>query len=88
MSDTDRPVKRSGQPKELSHDPARLKRRRFEAGLSQVRAALAVGCTKSNLSKLEHGVHSASPELLAEFARLYGCKISDLMPPEVNGKAA
>ena len=82
MSDADGPVKRSGESKELSHDPRRLKRRRYIAGLSQVAAARAAGCTKSNLSKLEHGAHSASPELLTALASVYGCDITALMPPE------
>ena len=82
MSDTDQPVKGPEQPKELSHDPSRLKWRRYAAGLSQAGAATAAGCTKSNISKLEHGEHGASAELLGALARAYGCEITDLMPPE------
>ncbi len=64
----------------LNHDPRRLLRRRLIAGLSQVAAAQQAGCTKSNLSKLEHGAYGASPELLAAFAALYGCDLADLIP--------
>lgn len=82
MSDADIPVKKPGQPKELSHDPRRLKRRRLAAGMSQVAAARAAGRTKSHLSKLEHGAYGASPELLGTFAALYGCRLADLVPAQ------
>lgn len=88
MSDTDSPVKRTEQPKELSHDPERLVWRRYAAGMSQVAAATAAGCTKSNLSKLEHGEHGASAELLSRLAEVYGCQITDLMQPEPGTRPA
>lgn len=88
MSDDARSVKRAGQPRGISPDPRRLKRRRMAAGLSQMTAARTVGCSKANLSQLEHGVHGAFPELLARLARAYGCDITDLMPDEPEEKAA
>jgi transcriptional regulator with XRE-family HTH domain len=69
-------------PETLSYDPSRLKRRRFAAGLTQADAAAKAGCTPSNLCRLEHGEHDASPKMLAAIAEAYGCEITDLMPPE------
>lgn len=80
MSDDTGRVKSPAKPKQLSHDPRRLKRRRIIAGFSQVNAASAAGCSKSNICKLEHGAYGASPELLAALAELYECRAADVMP--------
>lgn len=64
-----------------NQDPARLRRRRVEAGLSQVSLARTVGVTKGHMSLLESGGRGASPELLARIAKAVECEIADLMPP-------
>lgn len=64
-----------------NQDPARLRRRRVEAGLSQVSLARTVGVTKGHMSLLESGGRGASPELLARIATAVNCEIADLMPP-------
>jgi transcriptional regulator with XRE-family HTH domain len=82
MSQSQQPVKPDGGNIEYNHDPRRLKRRRVAKGMSLTRAATSAGCSKSHLSKLEHGHYGASPGLLAKFAEVYGCEIVDLMPAE------
>jgi transcriptional regulator with XRE-family HTH domain len=74
MSETRQPVKQGSLT-----DPHGLRRRRYAKGLSLTEAATRAGCTKSMLSKLEHGVTGASPPLLARLAGVYGCEITDLM---------
>ncbi|HLI39749.1 MAG TPA: helix-turn-helix transcriptional regulator [Streptosporangiaceae bacterium] len=69
-------------PKNLSQDPVKLRRRRLAAGLSLTDAARRAGCSKAHVSMLEKGEHGASPQLLARFASLYGCEVADLMPDE------
>jgi transcriptional regulator with XRE-family HTH domain len=73
-----------------NQDPARLRRRRVEAGLSQVSLARRVGVSKGHVSLLESGGRGASPELLGRVAGVLGCEIADLMPsePSVAGSAA
>lgn len=91
MNHNGQSVKRSGTDRGLAHDPRKLRRRRFEAGLSITKAALAAGYSKAHLSMLESGEdHSASPECLRELARVYECKIADLLPDEPGngGRAA
>lgn len=75
-------VKAKSRPESLAHDPYRLRRRRFAAGLTQVEAARLVGCHPSYLCHLERGDYGISPTMLATIAKAYGCKITDIMPPE------
>lgn len=88
MSQSQQPVKRLGETPEYNQDPRRLKRRRVAKGMSLTTAASKAQCSKSHLSKLEHGHDGAGPELLGRLAAVYGCEIEDLMPPETNGVAA
>jgi DNA-binding transcriptional regulator YiaG len=64
----------------LDHDPARVRARRKELGLtlSQVgaKAAVSVG----HLSEIERGVRNPSPVALARIATALRCRLSDLMP--------
>ncbi len=87
MSQSRQPVKRSDVAPEYNQDPRRLKRRRVAKGMSLTTAASKAECSKSHLSKLEHGHDGAGPELLGRLAAVYGCEIEDLMPPE-KAKAA
>ncbi|MFD6421741.1 helix-turn-helix domain-containing protein [Streptomyces sp. NPDC060198] len=62
-------------------DPAQLRRRRIEAGLTQEGLALKVGLSKSHISGIERGTAGASAPVLARLAEAFGCRIGDLMPP-------
>ncbi|MFJ2514660.1 helix-turn-helix domain-containing protein [Streptomyces griseoviridis] len=64
-----------------NQDPARCRRRRVEAGLSQIHFARQVGVSKGHMSLVESGRRGASPALLGRMAAVLGCEISDLMPP-------
>lgn len=64
----------------LDHDPAKLRRRRVEAGLSATELARRAGCSVSHLSELESGSRNPSPPLLATLAAELNCKTADLMP--------
>lgn len=66
---------------DLSHSPARLKRKRFEAGLGLREAAKRIDRSPAHLSSLERGQYGARPGDLKRLAKLYDCKIADLMPP-------
>lgn len=77
---------KSVKPPKLDFDPARLRRRRVAARLSVTAAAQAAGCSKSHVSKLEHGEDNASPEQLGRFADAYGCTVEDLMPDEAPAR--
>jgi transcriptional regulator with XRE-family HTH domain len=79
MSDHPESVK-TAAPRELSQDPTRLIRRRFEAGMTLRQAAAKAGCSYSHLSELERGAHSARVTTLVTLAGTYGCKVADLMP--------
>lgn len=66
----------------LNQDPVRLRERRIQAGLSLAAVAERLGRSKGTISEIEspRRTRSASPELLAELAKVYRCKIADLMP--------
>ncbi len=64
----------------LDHDPAKLRRRRVEAGLTATDLAARVECSTGHLSELEAGTRNPSPPLLKSLARELGCRTSDLMP--------
>ena len=82
MNDTGTAVSTPEPGRDLSHSPARLKRKRFEAGLGLREAAGLAGRSPAYLSEIEHGKYSPRPGDLARFAKLYDCKIADLMPDE------
>jgi transcriptional regulator with XRE-family HTH domain len=69
----------------LDHDPAKLRRRRVETGLTAKELASRVECSASHLSELESGTRNPSPPLLSAIAEALGCKSADLMP---DAKAA
>jgi transcriptional regulator with XRE-family HTH domain len=66
----------------LVHDPERLKRYRFEAGLEQAELAAKVGCTQPHISDLERGWANPRVGLLKRLAEVLGREIVDLMQPD------
>jgi predicted transcriptional regulator len=89
MGDTRTGVKRAEGDKALTHDPRKLRRKRYEAGLSVTELAALAECSKAHVSMLEKGgLHSASPVMLRRFAQVLDCEIADLMPDENGGAAA
>ncbi|WP_340382244.1 helix-turn-helix transcriptional regulator [Streptomyces sp. SS7] len=74
----------------LNQDPARLRRKRVEAGLTQKDLAQRVGVTKGHMSLVESGRRGASPDLLKRLAAVLDCAVADLMPPvlSLSGSAA
>ena len=80
MNDTGTAVSTPEPGRDLSHSPARMKRKRFEAGLGLCEAAKLAGRSPAWLSEIEHGKYSPRPPDLAAIAKLYDCEIGDLMP--------
>ncbi|MEV7712325.1 helix-turn-helix transcriptional regulator [Streptomyces sp. NPDC088270] len=62
-------------------DPAQIRRRRIEAGLTQETLGRRVGVTKSHISGIERGTAGASAPVLARLAGEFKCEVADLMPP-------
>lgn len=65
-----------------NQDPARVRRRRIEAGLTQGALASKAEISQAYISMLEKGAASASAPVLSRLARALGCTIPDLMPPD------
>lgn len=61
-------------------DPAQIRRRRIEAGLTQESLGHRVGVTKSHISGIERGTAGASAPVLARLAGEFKCAVADLMP--------
>jgi transcriptional regulator with XRE-family HTH domain len=66
----------------LPQDPARIRRKRIEAGLSQPALAAKANVNKSTVYRAENGLCPAEAETLRRLAEALGCEIADLMPPE------
>ncbi|MFE4691710.1 helix-turn-helix domain-containing protein [Streptomyces sp. NPDC056749] len=62
-------------------DPAQIRRRRIEAGLTQESLGQRVGVTKSHISGIERGTAGASAPMLLRLADAFACEVADLMPP-------
>ncbi|WP_274031445.1 helix-turn-helix domain-containing protein [Streptomyces sp. MMBL 11-1] len=62
-------------------DPAQIRRRRIEAGLTQEALAKRARASKAHISMVERGVAGASAPLLSRLAESLGCEVADLMPP-------
>jgi transcriptional regulator with XRE-family HTH domain len=58
--------------KPLPVDPAELRRIREEAGLSQERLSLAMGCSRNDISQWERGVRQIGLERLMRLADACG----------------
>lgn len=71
------PKRREGR--RAPYDRAVLRRKRFEAGLSQARLAEIAGLSPQMISALECGESGASAESLAAIAGALGCRVADLM---------
>jgi transcriptional regulator with XRE-family HTH domain len=73
-------TERSRSKRPLDHDPAKLRRLRFAAGLTLTALAERSGMNLSTLSGYENGRHSPSPRSLVRMANALDCKPADLMP--------
>lgn len=62
-------------------DPAQIRRRRIESGLTQQELATLAGASKAHISMVERGTAGASASLLARLAGAFGCEVAALMPP-------
>ncbi|QQM44971.1 helix-turn-helix domain-containing protein [Streptomyces liliifuscus] len=74
-----------------NQDPARVRRKRIEAGLTQIALAAQAGLSTAHMSCIERGERGASPKVLDRLATALDCEIADLMPPlavPVSGSAA
>lgn len=63
-------------------DPAKLRRRRIEAGLNQIDLAERTGLHRSHIGFLEKGRRGTTARTLSSLAEALGCRIADLMPDE------
>ncbi|XUZ24706.1 helix-turn-helix domain-containing protein [Streptomyces sp. RMIT01] len=69
-------------------DPAQIRRRRIEAGLTQEALGKQTGVSKAHISMVERGVAGASAPFLSRLAEFFGCEVADLMPaPEASATA-
>lgn len=58
---------------------ARLAEKRKAAGLSPVAAGEKMGKSETQIYRYESGATRTDAPLLAEFAKLYGCKVEDFV---------
>ncbi|NEB00589.1 helix-turn-helix transcriptional regulator [Streptomyces sp. SID13726] len=70
------------QTSRLAQDPARVRRKRVQAGLPQNQVAERVGISAAQLCRIEKGKSGASAPVLLRLAEEFGCEVADLMPPE------
>ena len=63
-------------------DPAKLRRRRIEAGLNQGDLAEKARLHQTHICLLEKGLRGTTPKTLGNLAAALGCKTTDLMPDE------
>ncbi len=61
----------------------RLRAARMEADLSQEEAAKLLKMDRSNISHIEQGRSQVGLSYLLQMVRIYGCKITDLLPADV-----
>ena len=66
----------------LAQDPARVLRKRVQAGLAQNQLAARIGISAAQMCRIEKGKSGASASVLSRLAREFDCTIADLMPPE------
>lgn len=71
-------TRRAGARHPLDHDPATLRDRRVEAGLTQAAAAAKADISAGHLCELEGGSRNPSPPVLARLAAVLGCEVADL----------
>ncbi|MFE6282470.1 helix-turn-helix domain-containing protein [Streptomyces sp. NPDC057877] len=66
----------------LAQDPARVLRKRVQAGLAQNDLAARVGISAAQLCRIEKGKSGASAPVLSRLAEVLDCEIAELMPPD------
>lgn len=71
---------RTGPKKPLIHDPAMLRRRRYQLGMTQKTFAATVKMAESSISEFERGRRNPSPSTLTRLAVAFGCDPVELMP--------
>lgn len=64
----------------------KLRLMRMRAGLQQNEAAELLQTSAANLSNLELGYTTASPEMLYCACCLYGCRLTDIFPRLVSAE--
>lgn len=63
---------------DITIDPVRLREARERKGLSQAKAAEAVGVQKAAISKIEVGQGLPSVKVLLRLCELYGVDVGDI----------
>lgn len=58
---------------------ARLASKRTAAGLSPTEAGMKMGKSQAQIYRYESGATRTDTPLLAEFAKIYGCKVEDFV---------
>ena len=66
----------------------RLREARLAAGLTQIEAAERLGRNQQHINRCEAGDRRIDVIELLDFAAIYGCELSDLMPPTGEGVPA
>lgn len=64
---------------------ARLAARRVAAGLTPTEAGEKMGKSQAQIYRYESGATRTDTPLLAEFARIYDCKVEDFVAGITNG---
>lgn len=76
------------QTSRLAQDPARVLRKRVQAGLAQNQLAARIGISAAQLCRIEKGKSGASAPVLSRLASELGCDVEELMPPLSTKSAA
>lgn len=75
-----RPARADAARWPLDHDPARVRARRHELGLTLAQVGKRARVSVGHLSEVERGTRNPSPAVLVRIARAMGCRIGDLLP--------
>ena len=62
--------------------------RRTAGGISQEDLAKRIGVTFQQVQKYERGANHCAPSRLFQIARVLGCRVQDLLPPEAGDPPA
>ena len=65
---------------------ARLAEKRKSAGMTPVAVGVLMGKSETQIYRYESGATRTDTPLLAEFAKLYGCKVEDFVTGIEGGK--
>lgn len=88
MSQRSQFVKHPERNRALTHDPDKLRWRRFRAELSIRDLASKSGVSIGSISMLERGAYAAKLKTLRDLATALDCDVADLQPDEPKGTAA